>query len=509
VRKRGHALIAWVVIIALVSLTAFLQAMSNARRQQTANQTSAPEGVAPSTANQRGDPVAQALGTAQARYLIGAHSFLGQGGEQFLDQLHQLPIGSEDDRFRIAIFAGELGGPKEALKDLDAIRKEKQNSLTPDQAQLLDILRRLYADYAALRLTAPSVTKAERDLLPEKLGWAGELALVPAGVTAPPDAEAVAGAAMSIALTDGKSPDPEDRDRVLEPARRTFITMIAGVCGFLGVALLGLIGLGVMGLLAFNRHVRGRLWLERGNGGIYAETFAVWMLLFLGLGFLPRLFLPSDLPAIVSLAVGAAAFFLSLLALLWPVLRGIPWSVVRREIGWTGGNRPLTEVLWGIAWYAMSLPILLIGLLVTLLFLFIKGALERGGGSAAGREAAHPVIGEIVHADPWTLVMILLLASVAAPIIEETFFRGVLHRHLREATGRWGTFLSVVFSGGLVSFIFAVIHPQGYLAVPVLMSLAFGFTLAREHRGTLLPSMVAHGINNGLVLMLSVLMLTG
>src|SRR5262249_30657671 len=145
----------------------------------------------------------------------------------------------------------------------------------------------------------------------------------------------------------------------------------------------------------------------------------------------------------------------------------------------------------------------------TLIFMFIKGNLERGGGSAAGREAAHPVIGEIAHADPWTLVMILLLASVAAPIIEETFFRGVLHRHLREATGRWGTVLSVLFSGGLVSFIFAVIHPQGYLAVPVLMALAFGFTLAREHRGTLLPSMVSHGLNNGLVLMLSVLMLAG
>src|SRR5262249_3274379 len=159
-----------------------------------------------------------------------------------------------------------------------------------------------------------------------------DLALVPAGMVAPPDAEAVAGAALSVALAEVQAPSPDERDEVLEPARRTFLTMIVGVCGFLGVALLGLIGLAVVGLLALNRQVRGRLWLERGNGGIYAETFAIWMLLFEGFAFLPRLFLPPDQPAIVSLAVGAAAFFLSLLAVFWPVVRGIPWSVVRREI---------------------------------------------------------------------------------------------------------------------------------------------------------------------------------
>ncbi len=47
-----------------------------------------------------------------------------------------------------------------------------------------------------------------------------------------------------------------------------------------------------------------------------------------------------------------------------------------------------------------------------------------------------------------------------------------------------------------VSFVFAVIHPQGFLAVPLLMSLALAFTLMREWRGTLLPAMIAHGINN-------------
>jgi membrane protease YdiL (CAAX protease family) len=55
--------------------------------------------------------------------------------------------------------------------------------------------------------------------------------------------------------------------------------------------------------------------------------------------------------------------------------------------------------------------------------------------------------------------------------------------------------------------VFAVVHPQGLIAVPVLMGLALGFTLAREWRGSLVPGMVAHSLNNGLVTLLILLTL--
>jgi membrane protease YdiL (CAAX protease family) len=101
---------------------------------------------------------------------------------------------------------------------------------------------------------------------------------------------------------------------------------------------------------------------------------------------------------------------------------------------------------------------------------------------------------------------VLLLASVVAPIVEETMFRGVLYRHLREASCRWGSVLSILFSALASSFVFAAIHPQGWLGIPVLMALAIAFALAREWRRSLLPAMIAHGINNGvglLVLMMA------
>ena len=58
----------------------------------------------------------------------------------------------------------------------------------------------------------------------------------------------------------------------------------------------------------------------------------------------------------------------------------------------------------------------------------------------------------------------------------------------------------MVGSAVVSSFIFAVIHPQGLLAVPLLMTLAFGFAMIREWRGTLLPCVVVHGVHNGLLL---------
>ena len=99
----------------------------------------------------------------------------------------------------------------------------------------------------------------------------------------------------------------------------------------------------------------------------------------------------------------------------------------------------------------------------------------------------------------------ILVACVAAPIVEEIAFRGVLYRHLRDATRGHGAFASIVLSTLLNTFVFAIIHPQGLLGVPALMSIATGLTFAREWRGTLVPSMTMHALSNGILMTLLVL----
>jgi membrane protease YdiL (CAAX protease family) len=113
----------------------------------------------------------------------------------------------------------------------------------------------------------------------------------------------------------------------------------------------------------------------------------------------------------------------------------------------------------------------------------------------------------IVNGSTLDRVLVFVDACVLAPIVEETMFRGVLYRHLRELSQRWAWVWSVLFSGTLVSFIFAVIHPQGLVAVPVLMSLAYGFTIAREWRDSLIPSIFGHALNNSVVVLFVLLMM--
>jgi membrane protease YdiL (CAAX protease family) len=112
----------------------------------------------------------------------------------------------------------------------------------------------------------------------------------------------------------------------------------------------------------------------------------------------------------------------------------------------------------------------------------------------------HPVVPILPGAGLELKVTIFVLAAIIAPIVEETMFRGVFYRHLREGTRKFGGVWSFLASALLTSFIFAAIHPQGWRGIPPLMGIAMGLNLAREWRGSLIPSMIAHGINNGLVM---------
>jgi membrane protease YdiL (CAAX protease family) len=84
-------------------------------------------------------------------------------------------------------------------------------------------------------------------------------------------------------------------------------------------------------------------------------------------------------------------------------------------------------------------------------------------------------------------------------VVEEIFFRGALYTHLSQLGRAWPTFLRVSFAVVLSSFVFAVVHPQGWLGTLLLMPLAAVFALVREARGSVYPGMVAHMIHNGTI----------
>jgi membrane protease YdiL (CAAX protease family) len=374
-----------------------------------------------------------------------------------------------------------LDPPSAPLRQLRELRADLARGKVkgePEDVALVDVLERLYRDYQGGRLDAPSVTAEERERLRKGLGWFGELALAPEG-----------------------SPK-EAREAVLTPARRTAVGMIAAVGGLAAVGLFGLAALIPFVILLLTGRLRGGIGGPFLYGGVYAEAFAVWMVTFVGLSFAAaRVKLPGG-----ELLVHAAVDFLSLLlALVWPLLRGVPWGQLRRDVGLTLGRRPALEPVLGLACYAMTLPLLVVGAMLTLALIHLQNHLAGGPGGEAGavppNMPVHPIVQVVGDPDWRVLVQLLLLASVAAPVVEETMFRGLLYRQLRESSGGWGRGASILASACGVSFLFAAIHPQGWTAIPALMSLAVGFSLMREWRGTLVPCMVAHGLNNGLVIL--------
>jgi membrane protease YdiL (CAAX protease family) len=159
----------------------------------------------------------------------------------------------------------------------------------------------------------------------------------------------------------------------------------------------------------------------------------------------------------------------------------------------------------------MMLPILVVGVMLVLLLVAIQAFVSNAAGSdlfAGTSGGAHPIVLDIANGGWQVRVLLVVLAAVAAPIVEETMFRGVLYRQLRTSSNKLGIVLSIICSMLLTSFLFAAIHPQGWIAIPALMAIAIGMNFMREWRGTILPSIIVHGVSNGLVTSMMIIFLS-
>jgi membrane protease YdiL (CAAX protease family) len=495
-RSRWPTIAAWIAIGLLVAVAA-------------AGQRWRPRDDQPATAGKPGEDLA--VFNLQARNMVGAASMMPHSASDLYRQAQALDTGSVDQRVRFVVLAGELAGPQQALAKLDELDGkivEHAAEVPADLKPIPDLLRRIFENRKQDVPPDTGLSDADRRDLIDQLGWFGELALHP-----PPNA--AVDAAGDAAGDDDAGEDAAGRRAVVAPAQRLFVKILGAFVVAGGVGVLGLAGLVALLVVMAWGWLKDPFLPPSGHAGIYAETFAVWLFLFIALSLVPTLLSLVGVPEVpdnLQLLAAAGLSSLSLLALAWPCLRGIPWSQVRRDIGWTTGRGLLIEPLAGLGAYVMSIPLVGLGLLLTLIAMWMQQALG-GGGTGLGEfdrtvTPSHPIVPLLASGDRWLFLQALLLASVAAPIIEETAFRGVLYRHLRDATGRGGRMRSFLCSAVLNGVIFALIHPQGLVAVPALTCVAVGLTLAREWRGTLLPSIVLHGVHNGLLLLLLVAILS-
>src|SRR5262249_46378169 len=157
-----------------------------------------------------------------------------------------------------------------------------------------------------------------------------------------------------------------------------------------------------------------------------------------------------QVPFLQSLAwAGVIALTAALLALQWPRLRGRDWPTVRAELGLHQGRGVGSEMLAGLATYAVCLP-LVVGAAFAISAWMGWFRRWTGGGRPADPFApairpSHPIAGVLLHGDFWALLAVYWAAAVVAPFAEELAFRGFLQRHLRGFLGRLATAFAVAF----------------------------------------------------------------
>jgi membrane protease YdiL (CAAX protease family) len=375
-----------------------------------------------------------------------------------------------------AILAAEAIGPEAGLDRLPSVARIP--AADPDlRAALAHVEQALSA--AAHGETVPPASEATAAALRRALGWYG-----------------------STVLLLEEAPD--------SPARRAFEAGLPVVLGTLigAVAWFGLLGLAGTGLLialvvlvATGRLRPQVLPADRGGrfGHVYAETFLLWLVLFVGLQLAAETI--GGGPNLLRSGVLMVA---SLSALAWPLLRGVSAEAMRRDLGLWWGRSIVMPPLAGLATYAICLPLLVGGVLLSMLLAVVLQAL-----GTPPQPPSHPLQDELASGGGTHWVALFVLAAVIVPPIEEIMFRGVLYRHLREWWGRLGSVAGIAAAALASSLLFAAIHPQGIAFVPILGALAVGFCIARELGGSVAAASIAHGINNGAVVLLNVGLLSG
>lgn len=380
------------------------------------------------------------------------------------------------------VIATSALDPESAGKALDDLSETVQDNhsmvalallerfVRPDSPRSGEVLARLSDDapveLADLASAAVSdgLGDDDRVRLRDYVGWFADLAPGP-GLSAPP------------------------RDQSIRS--RAFIVM--GATGLVfAAALFGIIA-GAVLLILYLRQSQGMGGRDAfdpaiGPRAVMLECFALYLGIMTA-GALAGAYLHESL----SLISYAAAV---VVPLLWPFHKGIRWADFCRSAGLHRGKGLWREVGAGFAGYLVVLSIASIGIALTLLLTLLAGVVEGPVGGdgiemAAGPET-HPLVGWIYSGTFWTRVACLLLASGFAPLFEELFFRGALQRYFR---GRWRLLPSALLTG----LIFAALHPQGFYAIPALASIGIGFSLLREWRDSLIAPIVAHAINNGIL----------
>ncbi len=404
-------------------------------------------------------------------FLRGYEMFKSQGIMSQIDSPGMSYI--DEDRLRLVMLYAEFEGSEVALDKLESLRLE-----------LLD-LNETEAD-ATIEVSSDDLVLHEINIL-QTLYSAGQDQLTEDETLQLADRYGYIG---RVALTHGLS----DTD----PMRRELITGFFSIAMFLIIVglivvvgpLIGLVLL-ILGIVSFSTgRMRMRARIPTPGGSAYLETYALFVLGFCVMAV--TTFFVGNSKYAEFAAFSLLVQWLLLLTVFWGLIRGADARDWRLAVGWHTGEGVLKEIGCGIMGYLASLPVYIVGVIITAIILLTKELIATRANNGVPPDAepmVNPIFEMIAGGDFFIILLLFVLATTWAPIVEESIFRGALYRHLR---GRFHWVVTALLTGLLLAFM----HDYGPLMVAPLIALGFMFAFMREWRGSLIAPMTAHFIHN-------------
>jgi membrane protease YdiL (CAAX protease family) len=388
------------------------------------------------------------------KYIVGTMQLLGSRPELRvrMDRMVRDLQKNQSTRKKLPTIPilAELSGKEAAIFELNRLAVKSSD---PSLAREISLFLQLYRD-------GESSLDLQQRLSIKRYGWIGQLA-----------------------LSQNKPASDAARKAVLQSAFATTILLGLAMIGILAALAAGFVLLAVAIVLRARGRLRSHLLMPEKPGISLLQAFSIYLTGYVVLPALGAWLFPKFrlLGALLALLAVVAAIF-------WPRFMGSDWRSYRAAIGWRRGQGIFREVGAGILGYIAGLPLLLCAAVIVMML-----------SRYAGKMPVHPIIYEVSRG-PLYLLLWFLLACVWAPVVEETLFRGALFGYLRRH-------VSWFVSGISSAILFAIVHPQGWIGVPLIAAIGFTLSAIREWRGSIIASMSAHALNNGSVLLLLILAL--
>jgi membrane protease YdiL (CAAX protease family) len=465
----GLARLFSILVLVLIAVVAGIQQLATSTAARAAGQPPlAPGGeVVPAA------PLQFDLG---AKVMVKLYYATSTPAAQFRDMAVSSVRGaaqSPGEELRGAIVAGEVGDEASAREMLGKLA----GSAAPESSFGKDV-----ATVAALYDENPAGPDAQDlERLSTRYGWYGELA-----------------ATHGLDRTDAR------RSAVVGGGAALTLVIVAAVLVVAAAFIVGVVLLIGLIVRATSGRLRMRLVPPLPGGSVAIETVAVFVLGFIGLKVLASVVDGVYGPKI-AMWVALAAQWLLLLTIFYPVLRGMPRREWMVRLGLYRGEGVLKEIGAGFVAYLASLPVFVAAAAGSMVLVMVQKAVRTAiWPDAKPGLPDNPIVDLLGSSNPWLIVFFFLLASLWAPLVEESIFRGCLYRQLRSG---WHWFPAAL----VTALAFGFMHGYPVLMLGPVISLGFCFAMIREWRGSLIASMTGHCLHNAsaLLIMLSIFKLAG